>query len=120
MEKNIFLIKWYGPFIDPKDVKDWEEKQNFKCSLYLLHGKLKYAKTKEKYYCGMSIRNIYKRLKDKGHHIEEIREHLNSIYIGCLSNVKQPTRNQIMLAEKILTASLADIVGEEFMWKCFG
>lgn len=113
MEKNVFLIKWYGPFTSQEAVKEWEEEQSFKCSLYLLHGKPKYTKTREKYYCGMSIRNIYKRLNDKGHHIEEIRERLNSIYVGYLSNLKRPTKPQILLAEKIITASLTYIVGKD-------
>ena len=113
MEKNVFLIKWYGPFTSRKEVKEWEQEQQFNCSLYLLHGKPKFAKTREKYYCGMSIRNIYKRLQDKGHHIEEIKDRLNSIYVGYLSNLKHPIKCQILLAEKIITASLADIVGEE-------
>ena len=60
MEKNIFLIKWFGPFKSQEEVKEWEQEQQFNCSLHLLHGKPKYAKTIEKYYCGMSIRNIYK------------------------------------------------------------
>lgn len=101
MEKNVFLIKWYGPFTSQKEVKEWEQEQQFNCSLYLLHGKPKFAKTREKYYCGMSIRNIYKRLQDKGHHIEEIKDRLNSIYVGYLSNLKHPIKCQILLAEKI-------------------
>lgn len=113
MEKNVFLIKWYGPFESQGAVKEWEEEQSFKCSLYLLHGKLKHTKTREKYYCGMSIRNIYKRLSDKGHHIEEIKDRLNSIYVAHLSNIKRPTRPQIFLAEKIITASLTYIVGKD-------
>ncbi len=113
MEKNVFLVKWYGPFPCREKVKEWEQKQHFKCSLYLLHGKLKYAKTKEKYYCGESTRNVYKRFSDKGHHIEEIEERLNSIYVGCISNISKPSRSQILLVEKIITASLADIVGED-------
>lgn len=114
MENNVFLIKWFGPFVNQDEVKEWEdEHDDIKCSLYLLHGKLRYAKTKEKYYCGMSIRNIYKRLNDKGHHIEEIKERLNSIYVGCISNKKRPTTSQIKLAEKIVTASLTYIVRKE-------
>jgi hypothetical protein len=115
MEENVFLIKWYGPFKSIEEVKGWEEKQSFCCSLYLLHGKLKYAKTKDSYYCGESTRNISKRFKDKGHHIEEIEERLNSIYVGCLSNVKRPTRSQIMLAEKIVTAYLSEAVGDRLL-----
>lgn len=113
MESNVFLINWYGPFKSQDKVKEWEDNNKaIKCSLYLLHGKLKYAKTREMYYCGKSIRNIYKRLGDKGHHIEEIKDRLNSIYVGCLSNIKRPTDAQIFLAEKIITAVLTDIVGD--------
>ena len=113
MEENVFLIKWYGPFDCKEDVRDWEQEQSFKSSLYLLHGKCKYAKTSEKYYCGMSERNVYKRLSDKNHHIREIQERPHSIYVGCLSNIKRPTTSQIRLAEKLITASLAYIVGDE-------
>ena len=59
MGKNVFLVKWYGPFDCKEDVRDWEQEQSFKSSLYLLHGKRRYAKTSEKYYCGMSERNVY-------------------------------------------------------------
>ena len=113
MENSFFLIKWYGPFDNRKDVEDWEEKhKSVRCSLYLLNGKLKYAKTKESYYCGMSLRSVHERLGDKGHHIKEIEDRLSSIYVGCLSNIKHLTDSQIRLAEKIITASLTDIVGE--------
>lgn len=89
------------------------KEQSFKCSLYLLHGKLKYAKSREVYYCGESTRNVYKRLCDKGHHIAEIKERLNSIYVGRISNIKHPTRSQIMLVEKTITAYLAEELGEQ-------
>ena len=58
MESNVFLVKWYGPFTDQDKEKEWEKKQDFKCSLYLLHGKLKYAKSNDSYYCGMSKRSV--------------------------------------------------------------
>ena len=67
------------------------------------------------YYCGESTRSIYKRLSDKGHHITEIKERLNSIYVGSIINIKHPTREQIMLVEKTITAYLADILGEHNM-----
>ena len=108
MEENIFLIKWYGPFVSREDERIWEKEQLFNCSLYLLHGKLKHAKSREYYYCGESTRNIYKRLSDKNHHIKEHEQRLNSIYVGCISNIKRPTRTQIMLAEKIIWPSPTD------------
>ena len=113
MEENVYLVKWYGPFTCQEEVKEWEEKQKFKCSLYLLHGKKKNAKTKEMYYCGETTRSVYKRFCDKGHHIEEIKDRLHSIYVGCISNVKRPTRKQTMAVEKIITAYLAYNLGDE-------
>lgn len=113
MEENVYLVKWYGPFTCQEEVKEWEEKQTFKCSLYLLHGKKKNAKTKEMYYCGETTRSVYKRFCDKGHHIEEIKDRLHSIYVGCISNIKRPTRKQIMAVEKIITAYLAYNLGDE-------
>ena len=112
MEENLFLIKWYGPFLSREDEMQWEKEQSFNCSLYLLHGKKKYAKTKEHYYCGESTRSVYERFCDKNHHIKELEEKLNSIYVGCIANIKRPTRPQIMLAEKIITAYLAENLGE--------
>jgi len=112
MESNVYLIRWYGPFKTRKDVKDFEAKHRFKCSLYLLHGKLSARERREKYYCGMSTREIYKRLSDKGHHIEEIEENLNSIYVGCISNVRRSSTDKILLTENIITAVLAEDVGD--------
>jgi len=115
MEENVYLVKWYGPFNDPEEVKEWEVEQKFKCSLYLLHGKKKNAKTREVYYCGETTRSVYKRFSDKGHHIEEVKGRSHSIYVGCISNVKRPTRKQIMAIEKIITAYLAEYVGEDYL-----
>ncbi len=91
MEENVFLVRWYGPFKTQEEEVEWEKKQKFKCSLYLIHGKLKYAKSREMYYCGESTRDIYKRFRDKDHHINEIKERLNSIYVGCIFNFNHPT-----------------------------
>lgn len=115
MEENVFLVRWYGPFKTQEEEVEWEKEQKFKCSLYLIHGKLKYAKSREMYYCGESTRDIYKRFRDKEHHINEIKERLNSIYVGCIFNINHPTRKQIMLIEKIVTAYLAECVGQENM-----
>ena len=76
MEESVFLIKWYGPFTSREEEKEWEKKQSFNCSLYLLHGKKKYAKTKEHYYCGESTRAVYERFCDQNHHIKELEDRL--------------------------------------------
>ena len=114
MKQNVFLVKWYGPFTQ-EELQKWEEKQKFKCSIYLLHGMLKHAKTKESYYCGISTRSVHKRLCDKDHHINEIKDRLNSIYAGCISNVENPSSNSIRLIEKMITAYLADTIGRKSM-----
>lgn len=114
MEESVFLVKWYGPFTR-EQIKEWQSEQNFNCSLYLLHGMRKYAKLKESYYCGMTTRSVFERLCDKGHHLEEIENRLNSIYVGCIANIEEPTRPQIMLVEKIITAYLATFLGKDNM-----
>lgn len=114
MEQNVFLVKWYGPFTQD-ELKKWEEMQKFKCSLYLLHGMLKHVQTKESYYCGMSTRSVHKRLSDKNHHINEIKDRLNSIYAGCISNVRGISANKTRLIEKIITAYLTESVGRKRM-----
>ena len=113
MEANVFLVKWYGPFSSIEEEKSWEQKQKFNCSLYLLHGMQKYAKSKETYNCGMSTRCLYERFNDKGHHIEEVKNRLNSIYVGSISNIKNVVRSQILLVEKLITATLADELGKQ-------
>ena len=107
MESNVFLVKWYGPFATQEAEKEWEKEQDFKCSLYLLHGMLKGAKTVESYYCGMSKRSVYARLRDKNHHIGEIKKRLESIYVGSISNVEALTTSEIRIVEKLITAYLA-------------
>ena len=115
MEENVFLIKWYGAFTSLEQERQWEREQSFNCSLYLLHGMKKYAKTKEHYYCGESTRGVYERFCDKNHHVNELKERLHSIYVGSIANIKHPSRAQIMLAEKIITAYLAESLGENNM-----
>ena len=115
MEENVFLIKWYGAFASLEQERLWEREQSFNCSLYLLHGMKKYAKTKEHYYCGESTRSVYERFCDKNHHVNELKERLHSIYVGSIANIKHPSRAQIMLAEKIITAYLAESLGENNM-----
>ena len=115
MEHDVFLVKWYGPFESKEEIKKWEKQQDFLCSLYLLHGMRKYAKSKECYYCGMTTRSVFERFNDKGHHIEEIEDRINSIYVGCLSNIDKSSRKQILLVEKIITAYLAEKIDEKNM-----
>lgn len=110
-----FFIKWFGPFSSKEEVETWEKSHNCVINLYLLHGKRRYAKSKECYYCGKTIRAAYKRFKDVGHHIEEIQHRDHKIYIGYFSNFKSIKNSDIILVEKLLTSYLGWDLGTENM-----
>ena len=105
---KVYLIKWVGPF-SYDELYNWEKKwlenNNENFNLYLLQGKRKYAR-KFSYYCGQTIRCVYRRLKDKDHHFKEIEHSDYSIWIGKFSNVV-PNKTDINVVEKIITSELA-------------
>ena len=70
-------------------------------------GKRKYAR-KFSYYCGQTIRCVYRRLKDRDHHFKEIEHSDYSIWIGKFSNVV-PNKTDINVVEKIITSELAEL-----------
>ena len=43
MEKNIYIMRWYGPFADMESARDWDRTNQIPCSLYLMSGMKKYA-----------------------------------------------------------------------------
>lgn len=103
MEKNVYLVRWYGPFTK-EEFEEWSENETVPFNLYLLHGKRPYAKTRECFYCGMTMRTALTRFKDKGHHIEEI-ENRCTIYVGRIVN-KKTKRTDVQLIEKLITSYL--------------
>ena len=109
-----YSIRWYGPFPTKEEVGEFEDKhKDIKCQLYIFHGRRKHARIYESYYCGQAKSGVFRRLSDKGHHIEEIKQ-LNGIWIGAISNI-EPTFSDINYVENILTAQLADTYGEKYM-----
>lgn len=117
--EKAYLINWYGPFI-AQDVKktremigEWEsENPKEECNLYLIWGK-KPNKKKPSYYCGKTIQGVHERFGNKGHHINDVNR-INGIWIGCFCNIK-PTESDILVAENLYTALLADKVGRQEM-----
>ena len=107
---KVYLMKWVGPF-SYEELHDWEKKRvednNENFNLYLLQGKRKYAR-KFSYYCGQTIRRVYRRLKDKDHHFKEIEHSDYSIWIGKFSNII-PDKTDINIVEKIITSELAEL-----------
>ena len=107
---KVYLIKWVGPF-SYDELYNWEKKwlenNNENFNLYLLQGKRKYAR-KFSYYCGQTIRCVYRRLKDRDHHFKEIEHSDYSIWIGKFSNVV-PNKTDINVVEKIITSELAEL-----------
>ena len=124
MEKiKTYLIHWIGPFVDPNKVKDLELKlskefypdsnDKFVFELYLLKGKIPYAK-KSSYYCGESLKQgAGKRLKNDKHHINDY-DVIEEIWAGYISNI-EPISKDVFAAEKIITAYLKDEVGEGYI-----
>ena len=107
---NVYLIKWVGPFTYDELCNweiDWLNNNGESFNLYLLQGKRKSAR-KYSYYCGQTERCVYKRLKDKNHHLREIEHRDYGIWIGKFSNI-EPRKTDINLVEKIITSELAEL-----------
>lgn len=112
MDKT-FLIRWFGPFFDREDERNWEREQKEKFNLYMICGQKKYAKSMEHYYIGQTIRDVYKRFSDRNHHINDLQR-INEIWIGTFAN-KKPTKTDINLAEKMLISCMDVEIGEVAM-----
>ena len=107
-----YAVRWFGPFNSIDEVRDFEiQHEDREFQLYLLQGYKKCAKTRESYYCGQTLRSVSKRLSDEGHHISEISR-LTAIWIGSITNVT-PSKEDINVVEKILTAQMRIIFGEQ-------
>lgn len=116
-EKNIFIIRWYGPFSGYEELKDWEFKRKDLFYLYIFQGK-RHGKIKYKYYCGMTfdrkhtVACVANRMHDADHHIhifEEERPETISIWIGTFANLSRPKISDVRLCEKMLTSELTNI-----------
>lgn len=102
---STFIIEWVGPFFSLDELKEWEKVNNQSCdfNFYIITGKLKGKKTIT-HYCGITdnqIGYIYFRFHDKTHKVHNLSRETN-IWIGCLSNQKQRTRNNIELCETMI------------------
>ena len=88
MEKNIYIMRWYGPFADMESARDWDRTNHIPCCLYLMSGMKKYAKSSVHYYIGKAERNlITDRFKDK-----IIQEALKEKHLGLIKKRKALTR----------------------------
>lgn len=109
-----YTVRWYGPFEDVEDIKDFEKKnKSVNFQLYILDGYKPHAKIYSSYYCGQTQRGVYDRLTDPGHHINELK-YITSIWIGSISNV-DPEHGDINVVENIVTAQLRSLYGENYM-----
>ena len=114
MEKNVYILRWYGPFCNVDEVRDWETENNCPCNLYLISGMKKYAKTSIHYYIGKAERNfISDRFLDKGHHINDFSR-VQEIWVGTIAN-KRASHGDVMLIENMLTSYVAGEIGEDKM-----
>ena len=110
-QDKTYSIRWYGPFSTKEEIGEYEQKHaNTKFQLYMFHGLKKRARLYESYYCGQAKSGVYRRLSDKGHHINDINR-MTAIWIGTISNV-EPCTKDINYVENIITAQLAKTFGE--------
>lgn len=114
MEKNIYIMRWYGPFADMESARDWDRTNQIPCSLYLMSGMKKYAKSSVHYYIGKAERNlITDRFKDKNHHINDFSR-IKEIWLGSFAN-KKASHDDVMLVENMITSYFVGEVGEDKM-----
>lgn len=114
MEKNVYLIRWYGPFNNIDSAREWNKKTQIPCNLYLISGMKKHSKTTIHYYIGETERRfITNRFMDKGHHINDFSR-LKEIWVGTFTN-KKVTHEDIMTAEKMMISYFVGEVGENKM-----
>ena len=109
-----YSIRWYGPFLTKEEVGIYENiHSEIKFQLYMFHGLRKRAKIHESYYCGQAKSGVFRRLSDKGHHINEIRKDgMKAIWIGEISNITTPSPQDVNYVENIITAQLAKTFGK--------
>lgn len=113
MNKNVYVVEWYGPFSSPTEVIEWESKNigDGKTYLYIIKGK-KYAKRNFSYYCGQAYKQSSgKRITNKGHHINEVIDRPNhiSIWVAKFQNIK-PSKGDVNLVEKLITSVFSQAV----------
>mgnify|MGYP001748296805 FL=1 len=114
MERNVYLIRWYGPFSDINSAREWNKETQIPCNLYLISGMKKHAKTSIHYYIGETERRIItNRFMDKGHHINDFSR-LKELWVGTFIN-KKVTHKDIMTAEKMMISYFVGEIGEEKM-----
>lgn len=108
-----YVVQWYGPFSSIEEIQKWEE-ESTQFNLYIFQAKLRNGKNK--YYCGMTIKQtVSKRLKNKNHHIHDFEDACDSLHIWIGSIVKHDINDyDVRICENIITSVMANIgVGEK-------
>jgi hypothetical protein len=119
MSARIYNIHWHGPFKKKEDVKLVQQENGLIYELYLLKGKIPYAK-KSHYYCGQSYsRGAGQRLFDGNHHIKDYRKDgVEEIWIGYISNPEinlQPSKLDVDLVEHMLISYLTKVLTKDYV-----
>ena len=113
MTNYVYLLEWYGPFSNQKEVLEWEAEGigNGKTYLYIFKGK-KQGKRKYSYYCGQAYnQSAGRRLTNKGHHINEVINRPNelSIWVAKFQNIT-PQKRDVNLVEKLITSVMTQTI----------
>lgn len=113
MEKNVYLIRWFGS-IDRSDLKEWEERHPQSFNLYMISGRMKNKHTQTvHYYVGMTEQESVTKRYDSHHHINDFAD-IHEIWVGTIAN-RRASRTDIKRIEKFLIRYFSDTVGKERM-----
>lgn len=118
MSARIYNIHWHGPFKE-NEIKFVEQENGVIYELYLLKGKIPYAK-KSHYYCGQSYsRGAGQRLSDWNHHIKDYRrDGVEEIWIGYIGNPElnlQPSKHDVDIVEHMLISYLTKVLTQDYV-----
>lgn len=111
---DTYLIEWYGPFSSKEELIEWEDAHSDIFNLYAFQAKQ--TGEKDKYYCGMALKqSVGKRLKNHDHHIHDFEKEETTvlqIWIGTIANIK-PKEHDVRVCENIITCFMASKLSKQ-------
>jgi hypothetical protein len=91
------IVNWHGPFTkeDVKARADWKN------GLYLASGILKYKRTNEIQYSGMTKRSFWQRINNNRHNVYQIAREMR-FWLGNVVYPDEASRHHLEIAEAII------------------
>lgn len=91
-----FVVKWSGPF------EDWEVGNELRVNcLYIITGCLKYERAVSLQYCGITERDLFKRLNDKNHKRDLVKRD-RQYWVGNIISDEKIMRKDLEMVESLI------------------